>query len=146
MNPETFISDLRKRGFELWADGDELRYRGTTKQMDTETFAMLKELKAEILPLVSFKVNSEDPTQELDILNPETWKYPRPDLLIEFELEAHKKWYSTMRNPSPKYGEVALSHEEATQLAWKFILDSMRNQHRRGTGRYTEEKTEEKNG
>ena len=142
MNPETFISDLRKRGFELWADGDELRYRGTTKPMDTETFAMLKELKAEILPLVSFKVNSEDHIQELDILNPEIWKYPRPDLLIEFELEAHKKWYSTMRNPSPKYGEVALSHEEATQLAWKFILDSMKNQHKRGTGRYTEAKNE----
>jgi hypothetical protein len=82
----------------------------------------------------------------LDVLNPETWKHPRPDLLIESELEAFNGWYFTMRNPSPKYGEVALSHEEATQLAWKFILDSMKNQHRRGTGRYTEEKTEEKNG
>jgi hypothetical protein len=144
MNPEIFISGLRKRGFELWADGDQLHYKGTAERMDTETCAMLKELKPEILPLVSFKVNSEDPTQKLDILNPEIWKHPRPDLLIESELEAHKNWYSTMRNPSPKYGEVALSHEEATQLAWKFILDSMKNQHREGRGRYAPKSKEMK--
>ncbi len=83
---------------------------------------------------------------DLDILNPETWKHPRPDLLIESELEAHKNWYSTMRNPTPKYGEIALSHEEATQLAWKFILDSMKNQHREGRGRYASKSKEMKNG
>jgi hypothetical protein len=131
MNPETFISDLRNRGFELWADGDELHYRGTTKPMDTETFAMLKELKPALLSLVSFKVNSEDPIQELNILNPETWKHPRPDLLTESELEAFKGWYVTMRKP--KHG---MSHKDAELLAWKFLMDSMKNQYMEGRGRY----------
>jgi hypothetical protein len=86
------------------------------------------------------------PDQDLDILDHETWKHPRPDLLIAPELEAFNGWYGVMINPSPKYGEVALSHEEATQLAWKFILDSMKNQHREGRGRYAPKSKEMKNG
>ncbi len=80
-----------------------------------------------------------NPVQELDILSLETWKHPKPALLIESELEAFNDWYATMRNPSPKYGEVALSHEEATHLAWEFTLDSIKNQHDRGEGRYASE-------
>jgi hypothetical protein len=74
--------------------------------------------------------------KELDILDSETWKHPRPELLIESELEAFHGWYGVMINPSQKYGAITLSHEEATHLAWKFLMDSMKNQHREGRGRY----------
>ena len=97
--------------------------------------AIKKEELQEKKYINSQKTTPTKPT-EIDILNPETWKHPRPDLLTESELEAYKNWYSTIRNPSPKYGAVAQSHEEATQLAWKFILDSMKNQHKEGRGRY----------
>ena len=86
------------------------------------------------------KSTTPRPDQDLDILNPETWKHPRPDLLIESELEAFNGWYGVMRKGSAKYQRVPMSHEEATHMAWEFLMDSMRNQHKRGTGRYTEEK------
>ena len=100
--------------------------------------------KHELIPLTPFIPSSGDSenstqkyqNQELDILNPETWKHPRPDLLTESELEAFKGWYGVMRKGSVVYQKAPMSHEEATQLAWKFILDSMKNQHREGRGRY----------
>ncbi len=92
------------------------------------------------------KRTTPKPVQELDILNPETWKYPKPKLLIESELEAFNDWYATMRNPSPKYGEVALSHEAATHLAWEFLMDSIKNQHARGKDVMHQKSKEMKNG
>ena len=71
---------------------------------------------------------------ELDVSNPETKKTPRLDLLTEVELEAFNGWYATMRKP--KFG---MSHEEATLMAWRFLMESMEIMYREGRGRYTSE-------
>ena len=73
-------------------------------------------------------------TPELDVSNPETKKTPSLDLLTEVELEAFNGWYSTMRKP-----EHGMSHEEATLMAWRFLMESMEIMRRDGRGRYSSE-------
>ena len=58
------------------------------------------------------------------------------DLLNEGELDAFNGWYGIMRKGSAKYHQAALSHEEATHLAWEFLMDSLKKQHKEGRGRY----------
>ena len=90
--------------------------------------------KPELIPLIPFippNGDSENLTlkyqnQELDIWDPETWKHPILDLLIEPELEAYNGWYRVMRKGSVKYQRAALSHDVASHLAWEYLMDSIK--------------------
>jgi len=75
-----------------------------------------------------------DIVRELNVTNPESKKTPKLNLLKEIELEAFNGWYATLRKP--KFG---MSHEEATLMAWRFLMESMEIMYREGRGRYTSE-------
>ena len=49
MNPATLLSDLRRRGIELTAEGDRLRYRAPRGVLSPKLLADLRSHKAEIL-------------------------------------------------------------------------------------------------
>jgi hypothetical protein len=92
----------------------------------------IQEIKYQYPP--KSNTNNVDIVRELDVANPETKKTPKLDLLTEIELEAFNGWYATMRKP--KFG---MSHEEATLMAWRFLMESMDIMRRDGRGRYTSE-------
>lgn len=49
MNPATLLSDLRRRGVELTAEGDRLRYRAARGVLSPELLADLRSNKKELL-------------------------------------------------------------------------------------------------
>ena len=84
--------------------------------------------------VVRINTDNVDSVMTLDIFAPEIKQNPRLDLLTEVELEAFNGWYATMRKP-----EHGMSHEEATLMAWRFLMESMEIMYREGRGRYTSE-------
>jgi hypothetical protein len=81
-------------------------------------------------PIVRQKTKSND-SSTLNILAPDIKKKPQLHLLTEVELEAFNGWYSTMRKHHHRK-----THEEANQLAWRFLIESMEIMYKEGRGRY----------
>ena len=82
-------------GFNLEIEGENLAVQPASK-LTPEQLQFIRQHKAEILGelrhstdwIDDFEEHGNSNPRELDILNPETWKYPRPDLLIESELDS----------------------------------------------------------
>jgi len=74
-----------------------------------------------LIPLIPPRPNSKEPTQELNMFDPEIIKTPKTEMLTEVELEAFNGWYASCRKP-----EFGKNHEEAMQISWKLVIESMR--------------------
>jgi hypothetical protein len=134
-----YANKIIDAGFNLEVDGENLVIQPASK-LTSEQRQFIRQHKVEILEELRHGPDCVDDLKgcgninlkELDILNPETKKYPQIELLTEVELEAFNGWYATMRKP-----EHGMSHEEATLMAWRFLMESMEIMYREGRGRYT---------
>lgn len=95
---------------------------------------VIEQVKSERENYQDILENNTDKTDKIHYLNifdPDIRRKPRLDLLTEIELEAFNGWYATMRKP-----EHGMSHEEATLMAWRFLMESMEIMCRNKRGRY----------
>jgi len=69
-----------------------------------------------------------------DVLNPETKKTVRLDLLTVIERQAFDGWLGSVRQS--KHGHT---EEKARQIAWQLLIVSMESMYKRGGGRYAKD-------
>ena len=120
------------------------------RDFQTSTLADKKDLKDlntknpekdELNPFYPFnpqEVEAEKFSRKLDILDPGISKKSQLHLLLAPEREAFDDWYAVMVKGNANQNRESLSHEEATLLAWRFLMESMQNMYVEGRGRWKE--------
>ena len=136
-----YINEFIDAGFNFEIEGENLAVQPASR-LTPKQLQFIRQHKAEILDELrqspdcvdGFGERENSNLKEINILNPETRKTPQLNLLTEVELEAFNGWYATMRK-----SKLGMSHEEATLMAWRFLMETMEIMRRDGRGRYTSE-------
>ena len=81
MRPRTLLDDLRRRGFTLWLDNDNIRFRGTREPLTTELLAEMKSNKPDLIRILA----DESP--------PKPYLNQLGDLVIPFESDPRYHWW-----------------------------------------------------